>query len=46
MSYNSGAGQWQYTGGGMISGQTITYSFTYQKSGLQYDTPTYTWTHP
>ena len=46
MSYNSGAGQWQYTGGGMSSGQTITYSFTYQKSGLQYDTPTYTWTHP
>jgi hypothetical protein len=46
MSYNSSAGQWQYTAGGMSSGQTITYSFTYQQNGLQYDTSTYTWTHP
>jgi hypothetical protein len=46
MTFNSSAGQWQYTAGGMSSGQTITYSFTYQKSGLQYDTGTYTWTHP
>jgi len=46
MSYNSGASQWQYTAGGMSSGQAITYSFTYQQNGLQYDTGTYTWTHP
>ncbi len=46
MSYNSSAGQWQYTAGGMSSGQTISYSFTYQQNGLQYDTATYTWTHP
>jgi hypothetical protein len=46
MSYNSGSGQWQYTAGGMGSGQSVTYSFTYQKGGLQYDTGTYTWTHP
>ena len=45
MSYNSGASQWQYTAG-MSSGQTVTYSFTYQQNGLQYDTGTYSWTHP
>jgi hypothetical protein len=46
MSYNSGANQWQYTAGGVSPGQTITYSFTYQQNGLQYDTGSYTWTHP
>ncbi len=46
MSYNSGAASWQYTAGGMSSGSSVTYSFTYQKNGLQYDTGTYTWTHP
>ncbi|HET8910071.1 MAG TPA: glycoside hydrolase family 16 protein [Ktedonobacteraceae bacterium] len=46
MSYNSGPGQWQYTAGGMSPGQVITYSFTYQQNGLQYDTGTYSWTHP
>jgi hypothetical protein len=46
MTYNSSAGQWQYTAGGMSSGQTITYSFTYQQNGLQYDTGSYSWTHP
>lgn len=46
MTYNSGAGQWQYTAGGMSSGQVITYSFTYQQNGLQYDTSSYNWTHP
>ena len=46
MAYNSGAGQWQYTAGGISPGQTITYSFTYQQNGLQYDSGSYTWTHP
>jgi hypothetical protein len=46
MTYNSSTSRWEYTAGGMRSGQTITYSFTYQRSGLQYDTGTYTWTHP
>ena len=46
MAYNSSSGQWTYTAGGMSSGQTVTYSFTYQEGGLQYDTGTYTWTHP
>ena len=46
MTYNGGSGQWQYTAGGMSPGQTITYSFTYQQNGLQYDTGSYSWTHP
>lgn len=46
MTYNSSTARWEFTAGGMSSGQTITYSFTYQKSGLQYDTGNYTWTHP
>ena len=46
MAYNSGNGHWEYTAGGMSPGQTITYSFTYQQNGLQYDTGTYSWTHP
>jgi hypothetical protein len=46
MAYNSSTARWAYTAGGMSSGQVITYSFTYQKSGLQYDTGSYSWTHP
>ncbi|GCE07324.1 glycoside hydrolase family 16 protein [Dictyobacter aurantiacus] len=46
MSYNSSAGRWEYTVNGLNSGQTLQYSFTYQKAGLQYDTSWYTWTHP
>ena len=45
-TYNSSNGQWQYTAGGMSSGQTITYSFTYQQNSLQYDTSSYSWVHP
>ncbi len=44
MSYNSSTAQWEYNIGGINSGQTLTYSFTYQQSGLQHDTGTYTWT--
>jgi hypothetical protein len=44
MSYNGGTSRWEYTVGGVSTGNVITYSFTYQKSGLQYDTSTYTWT--
>jgi hypothetical protein len=46
MTFNSGNGRWQYTASGMSPGQTITYWFTYQQSGTQHDTSTYTWTHP
>ncbi len=46
MTYNSSTARWEYTAGGMSPGQVITYSFTYQKNGLQYDTGSYSWTHP
>jgi hypothetical protein len=45
-AYNSGTARWEYTAGGMSSGQVVKYSFTYQKGGLQYDTSLYSWTHP
>lgn len=44
MTYNSGAAQWEYTITGLASGNVITYSFTYNTGGLQYDTGTYTYT--
>ena len=46
MTYNSSTSRWEYTAGGISSGNGVTYSFTYQKSGLQYDTQWYSWTHP
>ncbi len=46
MTYNSATSRWEYTVTGMSSGQVLQYSFTYQKSGLQYDTASYSWTHP
>ncbi len=46
MTYNSGASRWEYTAGGINPGNVVSYSFTYQKGGLQYDTPQYSWTHP
>ncbi|WP_434391326.1 fibronectin type III domain-containing protein [Melittangium boletus] len=45
-TYNSGTGRWEYTVSGLSSGTVLTYSFTYNKSGAQYDTATYTWTKP
>jgi hypothetical protein len=45
MTYNSSTGHWEFTAN-ISSGQSVTYSFTYQQSGLQYDTGNYTWTHP
>ncbi len=44
MAYNSSTTRWEYTAGGMSAGQVITYSFTYQQSGLQYDTGSYSFT--
>ncbi|MBA2395860.1 MAG: family 16 glycosylhydrolase [Ktedonobacteraceae bacterium] len=46
MTYNSGASRWEFTAGGINPGTTVSYSFTYSKGGLQYDTGSYTWTHP
>lgn len=45
-TYNSSNGEWTYTVSGISSGQTLSYSFTYQQNGLQYDTSTFSWTHP
>ncbi|WP_428834266.1 chitobiase/beta-hexosaminidase C-terminal domain-containing protein [Lentzea roselyniae] len=38
-------GVWQKTVGGLSSGSVIEYWFTYEKSGPQYDTPHFTYTH-
>jgi len=46
MTYNSGTSRWEYTAGGINPGNAVSYSFTYQKGGLQYDTQGYSWTHP
>nr|WP_189259620.1 chitobiase/beta-hexosaminidase C-terminal domain-containing protein [Lentzea flava] len=39
------AGTWQKTVGSLSSGTVIEYWFTYEKSGPQYDTPHFTYTH-
>src|SRR6266700_1778641 len=44
MTYNSSTSRWEYTIGGLSAGNVISYSFTYQLSGLQYDTGTYSYT--
>jgi hypothetical protein len=46
MSYNGGAGRWEYNVTGIGAHQNLQYSFTYQKNGLQYDTGVSYWTHP
>lgn len=38
MSYNSTTAQWEKTVANLASGTTLTYSYTYSKDGLQYDT--------
>jgi serine/threonine protein kinase len=43
MLYNSVAGQWQYMLSGLSPAQTIVYWFTYQQSGTQYISGTYTY---
>jgi hypothetical protein len=44
MTYNSSTSRWEYTIGGLSAGNVISYSFTYQLSGLQYDTGSYSYT--
>jgi hypothetical protein len=46
MKYTSSTSRWGYTIGGMSSGQRLSYSFTYQRNGIQYDTGGYSWTNP
>jgi hypothetical protein len=46
MTYNSSAARWEYLVSGLSAGQTLQTSFTYQRSGAQYDTGWYNWTKP
>lgn len=46
MTFNSGTGRWEYSVTGLSSGQTLQYQFTYQKSGLQYDSSWFSWVKP
>ncbi|XVS67595.1 chitobiase/beta-hexosaminidase C-terminal domain-containing protein [Actinosynnema sp. CA-299493] len=39
------AGTWQRTVGSLVTGTVLDYWFTYEKSGPQYDTPHFTYTH-
>lgn len=45
-TFNSSNGEWTYTVPGISAGQVLAYAFTYQQSGLQYDTSWSNWTHP
>ncbi len=46
MTYNSSTSRWEYTVPSITSGQVLSYAFTYQENGLQYDTSWSSWTHP
>ena len=45
MTFNSGAGRWEFTVSGMAAGQVLQYQFTYN-TGNQADSAWFTWTHP
>jgi hypothetical protein len=45
MSWNAGAGRWEQTVSGLTTGALVTYSFTYQKNGTQYDSQWFLYTH-
>jgi hypothetical protein len=40
----NGGGTWTQTVGGLSTGSVVTYWFTYEKNGPQYDTPQFTYT--
>jgi beta-glucanase (GH16 family) len=46
MAFNAGSGRWELVITGLAPGQTLQYSFTYQRGGLQSDTGTFSWTKP
>jgi len=46
MTFNAATARWELSVSGLASGKVITYSYTYNKAGTQFDTPTYTWTKP
>jgi hypothetical protein len=45
MTWNAGAGRWEHTVDGLSSGALVTYFFTYNKNGTQYDTQWFNYTH-
>ena len=45
MTYNAGTARWELPVN-INSGQVLQYQYTYQKSGLQYDTGWFSWTKP
>ena len=45
MAWNAGTGRWEHTVGGLSSGALVTYFFSYQKNGTQYDTQWFNYTH-
>ncbi len=46
MTYNSSAGRWEQTVTGLASGSKIDFFYTYEKSGLAYDTAWFVYTTP
>ena len=46
LTFNSTSGRWETPVTGLSSGKVITYWYTYNKAGNQFDTPNYTWTKP
>ncbi|MDC0713901.1 fibronectin type III domain-containing protein [Stigmatella sp. ncwal1] len=46
MTYNSSSARFETNVTGLSAGKVVTYSFTYNKNGAQYDSGTYTWTKP
>ncbi|HEX6736686.1 MAG TPA: thaumatin family protein [Vicinamibacteria bacterium] len=45
MAFNAGAGRWEQPVSGLGAGATVTYSFTYQKAGLEYTSGWFQYTH-
>ncbi|VBB09580.1 Hypothetical protein LUCI_4875 [Lucifera butyrica] len=43
-SYNANTAQWEYNVSNLVAGTNITYSFTYNTNGVQYDSDTVTFT--
>lgn len=46
MAFNAGSGRWELLVDGLSAGQTMQYSFTYQRNGLQFDTGSFSFTKP
>jgi beta-glucanase (GH16 family) len=46
MAFNGGSGRWEFVVDGLSAGQTLQYSFTYQRGGLQFDTGSFSWPKP